>query len=190
MRHGRQIAVVEVELPRFPCGAESPVRATKLEQEWRGRGLRVAREPGPRPGVPVTLSVSKRYPLQVEPRELVEAEEARAGPLSEDALAQARAAAIKFAKRRGGGSATTRPRGDPIWARVFDVRTFAPIGLWLHVVDNDDAGARLDALASAMRLSALTAGLPGHDVVVRYRPITIQPPPGWLGYGHPELVPG
>jgi hypothetical protein len=58
------------------------------------------------------------------------------------------------------------------WAPVFTSRLIRT-GYELRVSDDDDAGAQLELLSAA-------AGLD------RDR-ITIKPPPGWRGYGHPAL---
>jgi hypothetical protein len=58
------------------------------------------------------------------------------------------------------------------WAPVFTSQLIRT-GYELRVCDDDDASAQLELLAAA-------AGLD------RDR-ITIKPPPGWRGYGHPAL---
>ena len=68
-----------------------------------------------------------------------------------------------------------RPAISSTWIPVFDVRTFVRTGVELYVSSEADADRQLDPIARALQL-------PRDD-------ITIKPPPGWCGYGHPDLFP-
>jgi hypothetical protein len=70
------------------------------------------------------------------------------------------------------GSARSDARAGSAWAPVFTSRLIrTPYELCVR--DDGDASAQLELLAAAVGLDR------DH--------ITIKPPPGWRGYGHPEL---
>lgn len=67
------------------------------------------------------------------------------------------------------------PAISSTWIPVFNVDTFVRTGVELYVSSEADADRQLEPIAHALQL-------PRDD-------ITIKPPPGWAGYGHPDLFP-
>ena len=71
--------------------------------------------------------------------------------------------------------ATTGTRAQAVWMPIFDVRTFTRTGAELHASSEVYVDSQLEAIAPALE--------------IQRDEITVKPPPGWRGYGHPDLFP-
>jgi hypothetical protein len=167
----------EVELPVCRCAAPADL-AEELQTRFEQRGQRVRCDTGAHPRSLVTLTVSQVQFFQV--KRLAPAR--RRGQMStqpdmiilDDLVGLTTVLSTTTVEWRAVVDAK-RPTIASTWMPIFDVRTLVRTGVELDVVSEADADRQLPPLALAL-------GMDRDE-------ITIKPPPGWCGYGHPELFP-
>jgi hypothetical protein len=180
---------LEIAVPVCRCAAPADL-AHRLEESFRRTpGWRVCHEAGPHPRAPIALRVRHVHAIEIkswatrrqQPRGLatwanaMSLNDLRAGTISRVVVRAVDLGAAEVDDDAALDDSPSRLSEAGIWMPVFDVTKFIRTGVELHVLSESDADRQLDVLAQALNVARQN--------------ITIKPPPGWRGYGHPALFP-
>ena len=173
----------EVELIVCRCAAPADL-ATQIRSHFELAGRRVYQATTSHPRALVTMDVAQVQAFQVKRFAVPARRRVPFGPSSavitllDDMHVSGITSVIPGSAADGVAELARDARHPAIsstWIPVFNVDTFVRTGVELYVSSEADADRQLEPIAHALHL-------PRDD-------ITIKPPPGWAGYGHPDLFP-